>query len=1783
MLLWLLHLFCVCVFASAATEEDDHAPSIASTSGMASSLINDSVCAISGEYIDSEIDLILPGPEPLILRRIYSSSNDSQAYLHDAWQLAHPSTLSIDRIIYVRDMRERKRYVGHLLEPSGSELIYRGRLPEHYLGELAFKPPKGLTNCAAGEISGRTNLRNQKLFIHHSRNYACVTEPNGNMRHFTLQEKEGAGDLVTRQYRQYMTSKLNGHELRYTHDKENGHLTGMGAGRKDQKVSYSALTFEQETIKGGPFHSGQKMVVKASDNREVEYKFQRFPQKERDLYYLVEVAPSDSPKTSYRYTNKSLSKCMHVNRKEQPNHRYLATTYYTPGENNLDGVLKIKCKNDDPRIDRVSMQSAPVGHDQTPITTHLYHYCLNPGKDSGYTDVFDALRHKTRYHYDDDQHLTCMERFTGQWPHGFHNYSTEHFIWNENNLVGTYLENHSGKFLSYDKHGNITSETTYGQLTGKASPPLIVENGKPIKNRCEKYRKTFTYDHENHLLLLHETEDNGKTVHYAYKPGTDLVSMRLLADGSDIKLRQFYEHDDDGVVIEVITDNGCSANKTDLAGVTERHITRITPRATAPIGLPEWVEEYYVDLTTNSEVLVKQIWSEYSTEGKLTKQTHYDNKERNRFTLKWEYDAHGNVIKETDALGFVITREYDANDNLIAEQGPGETSKRFAYDFSDRLIEEVEVHANDHFSIKHHYDYLGNRIADIDRYGNKTEYTYDDFNRLIATTTPDQAVTTIAYDIANNPVVATDPLGRETRTTYNARGKPTEIAFPDGTAQRYEYALDGSLYKSIAPNGTVTTYVYDLFGHVILEEVCADGQISRKTFEYDAFHLRRATDAEGHTTLYDYDGAGRLSSVTAGTHQTTYTYDALGRVAKVTNGGIVKCFEYDLLDRVIKEQELNLDGVILSCTEYAYDAEGNQSHLIKHTQQGASCTLVTFNGQHQPTSITDALENATRIFYNHDFRHNGQIVLRKETTDPCGNTLFEIYDCMGRIVESTRRDSYGTLLAQTHFEYDLVGNLTQRIDAAIVKGQPVRQSIAAWEYNSVNHVIRQREAVGTPEQRDTQYRYNALGQKEAQIKPDGTTLLFTYDGHGRIRTFTASDNSFQYAYSYNRNHLPIQIQDAIQNTTTTRSYDAFGNMTEETLSNGLTLAYEYDNSNQLQHMTLPDKSSVRYLCEGSRLSQVMRMSAKQKLVYSHQYNEHDLADNVTSMVLPFSADHVQIQYDLLSRPTSISSKHRSETLSEYDAVGNLCHRETQDVLGKVVSQYTYDNLYQLTAEAGFKTHTYAYDSLNNRLIKDGCAHTHNALNQLLQQSETRYQYDLNGNRTQKSSGKTVQYRYDALDRLVEVIDGEHSTRYMYDSFNRRMTKTQAGKTWKYLYQGQNEIGAYLNETLAELRILGEGLGAEIGAAIACEFGGQVYLPQHDHSGNVVALLDRTGKPVETYRYTAFGEETIFDAAGQVITQSINPWRYASKRVDHETQFVYFGNRYFDPQIGRWVTADPIGFADGPNLYAYLHNNPLIHIDAYGLAAGDAYRDSVRAAMDSPRIERKLRDDRRSQKSVDRYDHQVRMQNQTSVESYCSVAWESLCRGDNNIMNDYTDKPWRHPNDYTPFDDPTNLDLSSGHEVIALAASLGAAFAFEYAATSNVGRVLFSSVVTLRKKFAGNYGVKQTTNTIPRIEYKPKKFEWKFPENPKDLLKDLPRDAKGHIYAADNLRIRPEIHVLRPGARFHQRHHSQHYHVETRINLNGDWAKKEEIFRLKPPGYEKGMGTGFLPGESFPGI
>ncbi len=668
-----------------------------------------------------------------------------------------------------------------------------------------------------------------------------------------------------------------------------------------------------------------------------------------------------------------------------------------------------------------------------------------------------------------------------------------------------------------------------------------------------------------------------------------------------------------------------------------------------------------------------------------------------------------------------------------------------------------------------------------------------------------------------------------------------------------------------------------------------------------------------------------------------YEYDSLGRLARkkepFEDDQIkVTCLAFDFLDCIIEEWIENEIGEVLKKIFYQCDVEGNRTHVIEESAAELSSKITEFNSDKKPIKIIDQNGNETHFSYNYTFLNElNQLVLQTTITDPIGRQTIKIYDAQEKVVMNEHRNFFGVLLQKQEFVCDEMKNIILIIDHEILSGQEIRRIESAFKYNKTGQVTFVTKARGLPEQQITHLKYNKFGEKKSVTKPNGIVLNFEYDALGRLSHYYSSDKSLAYKYAYNERNDIVRVDDLILKTASEFEYDLRGRLLTEQLANGVPISYEYDLLDRAICLKLPDHNSVQYHYDAVNLKEIRRYK-KNELLYTHHYEIYDTAGlNLRSNTI--NQSKITYTYDRFKRPISVEGKTFKQNNAQYDPVGHLLKYNQQDLIGSFQVDLDYSDLDQLIGEDGHRKHTYGCNSLHHRIFKDEKKSTFNALHQLLTNGEFTQVYDRAGNLIHKEKGDTkITYDYDANDRLVKV-NSESITNYIYDSFHRRIAKVTSGKTIRYIYSGQDEIGS-IDESgkIVELRILGKGHGAEIGASIAIEIGDTIYSPSHDFQGNIISLEDLKGNIVESYRYTTFGETTVYDATGREVAVSIikNPWQFSSKRLDIESGFVYFGRRYYDPENGYWVTADPAELIDGTNLYAYLHHNPVGAWDLYGL-------------------------------------------------------------------------------------------------------------------------------------------------------------------------------------------------------------------------------------------------------------
>ena len=191
-----------------------------------------------------------------------------------------------------------------------------------------------------------------------------------------------------------------------------------------------------------------------------------------------------------------------------------------------------------------------------------------------------------------------------------------------------------------------------------------------------------------------------------------------------------------------------------------------------------------------------------------------------------------------------------------------------------------------------------------------------------------------------------------------------------------------------------------------------------------------------------------------------------------------------------------------------------------------------------------------------------------------------------------------------------------------------------------------------------------------------------------------------------------------------------------------------------------------------------------------------------------------------------------------------------------------------------------------------------------------------------------------------------TTSYEYDINGRRTKKVANGVTTEYYYSGEQYTGMHTSD--------GKDVGAILDASgslygiyyddstIGTDVG-QTYYFVYNGQGDVIGLYNHGGKLIATYAYDAWGrcieaKAVTADDDGHAVTDPdhiafINPFRYRGYMYDAESGLYYVGNRYYDPETGRFINADTItdGGAKllGYNLFIYAANNPTNYSDATG--------------------------------------------------------------------------------------------------------------------------------------------------------------------------------------------------------------------------------------------------------------
>ena len=1520
--------------------------------GEPSTMVHGLVDAHSGHLYLSEEEIPMEGVDALSLTRFYQSIP-----YHNSGEMGYGTDISYPSFIHPN--MGAKGISQFPVESMGGCVIHFTGPPikdgKVVVGLPADMLARGLTNTGSGVISGRTNLKNKRLTFYPK---DLNVRPLGSKG--IIEARTGAGDYqryesvqnvnnpkYTFGYRLLEWRKPSGNWIEFSYNGK--HCTWHTATLRN------ALGEPIRTLKRDPSRSDQnKTTYVASNGKWVTYhdceKFKRY-----SLFGFIDrIESSDFPEKNYGLVEVA------------PRARlFQVNTFMTTGAHGYNVVY-----DKQRRVKKLQTLNNP-GNSWIDLYTFKYH------KRDRNQKVIDVRGLTKRYLFDDKSRLEAI----AEMKEGSRGdpYRRELLRWGHLsspdvcNLITRAYEDDQGVIpvcmtMTYDKSGNPIKRELFGNLTGETPCSLKLDKDhRPINEDCEVWAKESTYSDDGMNLKLSEWDEEGLEHLYQYKKGTDLLTAKLTKAGGEIVEREFRAYDKNAVQILQIVDDGSGANQEDLTDVKVRLVTRISPvmDPQAPgFSLPQEIRQSYYDHKTGEEKLLNRETREYCQGDYVTERAIYDANDELQYTLSTTYDERGRVTSERDADGILTHYQYDVSNNrTYAKREQSGFATHYAYDRAHRLIRTEEVHDDGtRLAKKQRYDALGAKTRDIDEQGNITKYRLDHLGRPIEVMHPEiqmkngdvfQPTTVQVYDTFDQVISKTDANGYTTLMEYNIRGKKTRVNYPDSTEERWIYRKNGKLDRHIFKDKGWVQYFYDGQQRLVGEERRGpNGELIAETKkEYDRGLLVREIDALGSVIEYFYDGSGRrIEERKSSGGRAIFEYDAMGRqvVKKSWFGGgdgdfIAEIKVFDEMNRVVESRKEDAEGNWGFRELTTYDTNGNEVRKeVFSEEQRSSVTYREYNSRKQVIREVDAMGNETHIIYD-PFHKNaiGQSVVQKRVTDPMGNQVITTHNVKGEVVSVVCKNSMGEVRAKSEDFYDGCGNKVLSIYSVLEEGKETRVVRNKWEYGPENRLVIQQEAAGTPEEKETVYGYNAAGQKWLVGKPDGTRLYHYYNEAGLLSRLYATDHTVDYTYSYDANGGLLQVKDDAFGQDTVRRLNEDGQVIFEQQGNGVKMAYTYDRMGRPTEIELPDGTGINYRFKSLFLNQVVRVDKGGNELYKHEYS-YDRKGQVIGAVF-VDGQEAKMERDANDRLVSMDSGCFLEKMTRYDALNNLHATEQKDPTGQHSSEFDYDDLYQLKRETGpIGESQYRHDSLFNRTEKNGKTYVLNHLNQVLHDGQDNFSYDMNGNLLEREK---TQYRYDALDRLIQVvIPGKVKLMFTYDSSNRRLEKRVLewkNQSWVYtkfkrfIYDGEKEIGAIDNSgKIVELRVLGVGRGAEIGAAVAIELQDKVYVPHHNHRGDVVVLADgTTGEVVESYHYTAFGEDHVYDGDQQMVSESVvgNPWRFSSKRLDDEMGLLFYGRRYYDPGLGRWVTPDPKGFADGPNLYAFVKNNPLTLFDLYGLS------------------------------------------------------------------------------------------------------------------------------------------------------------------------------------------------------------------------------------------------------------
>lgn len=951
----------------------------------------------------------------------------------------------------------------------------------------------------------------------------------------------------------------------------------------------------------------------------------------------------------------------------------------------------------------------------------------------------------------------------------------------------------------------------------------------------------------------------------------------------------------------------------------------------------------------------------------------------------YAYDEAHNLVLMSDPLGNENTYAYDSLDRCYSHVDPLGHIETFAYSSRGERGVVTDRRGYDTYL---EFDESGRALLSVDALGNASRAEWDADNNRTMTIDPRGGMTTRTFDVKGNVLSERDPIDQSTSYTYDpVYNHVLTKTDPSGHTITNSYDAGGNLVRvSQAVGGTevVDEYEYDPFGQ-ITRQIDARGNTLDFTWDDTKGTLDAQTDALGQTTVLTTDELGRVINFRDPSNEsfqlqwdarsrpvliedpfanrTEILYDAAGRQSSIRNTRGTTTLIHDAVGQLIQTVD-----PLGNLTRTEYDQMGNAT--VRVDAKGNRST-VAYDAIGRPMLMIDALGHTWSYGYCAELgggvgagcgaggcsgAGSGSVGDFCELTDPKGHVFRQDYDALGRVVRVTDPvgnvtrltfDELGrttevidALNRTTKYVYDAVGRLTSILEANgartvhtydaignILTTQDAEGRTWSRTYDALNRVKSETDPLG----HQTVYSYDSVGNLKTQLDPKGQLIQFEYD-HRRLTAVVLPDGS-QETFGYDA--LGRRTSMANADVSLSYSLDALGRITRATNQTlNREVAYSYDPNGNLVNVTSPEGLVSYFYDQSNRL-----IEQRDSVTGTYRY-EYDELNRRTALLYP-NGFVTGYEYDASGRLTSIVTQDAQEQVVDgysytYDPIGN--RSDLRSMHDHVVQVYQYDEVNRLVrwsrGESRFEE--YAYDRVGNRTRRTDetgfTTYSYDQANRLLQEfrqftaggsQETVYDWDENGNLLTKRQGvSATAYQWDPLNRLRRISNAAGTYVYGYDPEGMRVREEHGGKVRQFFYAMEDVVSVYGAGGSREAYYAhGPGIDEPL-AQVASE--GLQYL-HRDGMGSVTALSGAAGESLGRINYSVFGSV-------ESATGAKSRYGFTGRELD-DTGLSYYRARYYQPEVGRFVSRDSFGGRPttpaSSNRFIYVMNNPTRYTDPSG--------------------------------------------------------------------------------------------------------------------------------------------------------------------------------------------------------------------------------------------------------------